>query len=246
MPQELKAQSKVQEHIAQGHHANDKRMWVEMIVYSIILLVVVSGYYFVQSSSFTGRTVNRIFADLSMLLIGISLILSSVCYFWDFADKYIIYRKHIGLVGVGYMILHIILSVVLPNYAPFPAYYLADARIASFIAAAIGTVIFTAMAVTSNRFAMVEIGPQLWRKLMRLGFVGFAFTLYHFGAKGMSYWLPWFVGESRSIVPSFGLIVFMFGVVVIVLRLWLSIHKRLIKPAHSSPSNPQITNADEK
>lgn len=228
MPAELKAQTKVQAHIAQGHHANDRRMWAEMIVYSIILLIVISGYYFAQSPSFTGRTINRIFGDLALLLIGISLILSGVCYFWDFADKYIIYRKHIGLVGVGYMILHVILSIVLPNYAPFPGYYLTDVRITSFIAALIGAVIFTLMAIASNRFTIVEIGPQLWRKLMRFGYIGFAFTLFHFGTKGMSSWLPWFMGESRSVVPSFGLIVFLFGIVVIVLRivLWIATVKK--------------------
>ncbi len=228
MPAELKAQTKVQAHIALGHHANDRRMWIEMIVYSIILLVVISGYYFVQSSPFTGRTINRIFADLSMLLIGISLILSGVCYFWDFADKYIIYRKHIGLVGVCYMILHIILSVVMSAYSPFPGYYLEDKRILSFIAAVLGTIIFSGMAVISNRFAIAEIGPQLWRNLMRFGYIGFAFTLYHFGAKGMPYWLPWFMGESKSIVPSFGLIVFLFGIVVLVMRvaLWISTVKK--------------------
>ncbi|MDA1317005.1 MAG: ferric reductase-like transmembrane domain-containing protein [bacterium] len=224
MPAELKAQIKVQAHIEQGHHTNDQRMWIEMIVYSIILLIVISGYYFVQSSSFTGQTVNRIVADLSILLIGISLILSSVCYFWNFADKYIIYRKHMGLVGVGYMILHIVLSTVLPNYAPFPGYYLTDARIMSFTAAVLGTIIFALMGIASNRFAIQEIGPQLWRKLMRVGFIGFAFTLYHFSSKGMPYWSLWFMGESRSVIPSFGLIVFMFGLVVIGLRiaLWVA------------------------
>jgi DMSO/TMAO reductase YedYZ heme-binding membrane subunit len=151
-----------------------------------------------------------------------------VCYFWDFADKFIIYRKHIGLVGVGYMILHIILSALLPNYAPFPGYFLTDARISSFIAAVIGGIIFAGMALASNRFAIQEIGPQLWRKLMRLGYIGFAFTLYHFGAKGMPYWIPWFMGESKSIVPSFGLIVFLFGMVVIILRiaLWVATLKK--------------------
>lgn len=231
MLEELKAQSKVQNTIDAGHHNNDRRMWIEMIVYSLILFILLSGYYVVQGSSFEMRTLNRIFADLSMLLIGISLMLSSICYFWNFADTFIIYRKHIGLVGVGYMVIHIIMSVTMSAYAPFPAYYLADARIASFIAAVIGTVIFLLMAVISNRFAMVEIGPQLWRKLMRIGFIGFAVTLFHFGTKGMPYWIAWLRGEAASILPSFGFIVFLFGIVVLGMRLALWIHKTFFHKA---------------
>ena len=119
------------------------------------------------------------------------------------------------------MILHIILSVVMSAYSPFPGYYLEDKRILSFTAAVLGAIIFSGMAVISNRFAIQEIGPQLWRKLMRVGYIGFAFTLFHFGAKGMPYWTAWFMGESESVVPSFGLIVFLFGIVVILLRLAL-------------------------
>ncbi|PIZ64364.1 hypothetical protein CO051_00940 [Candidatus Roizmanbacteria bacterium CG_4_9_14_0_2_um_filter_39_13] len=224
MPAELKAQTKLEHHIKYSPVPRELRLWGEMIVYSIIILIVVSAYYFATNASFSERILNRAVGDVALLLIGFSLVLSSICYFWDFADKYIIYRKHLGLVGSGYMTIHIVFSILFSAYSPFPGYYLEDKRIASFIGALIATAIFVLLAAISNRFAIHEIGATRWRKLMRLGYIGFVFVLFHFGAKGIQYWTPWLTGKSESIFPSFSLIVFMFGVGVVILRiaLWFS------------------------
>jgi len=221
MPAELKIQSKLENHLKYASLPREIRLWGETIAYSIIIFMVVAGYYFVTNGSFGERILNRVIADVALLLIGISLILSSVCYFWDFADKYIIYRKHLGLVGVGYLLFHILFSFLFSSYSPFPGYFLADKRIVSFISAVIATIIFFIMAAISNQFAIHEIGPARWRKLMRFNHFAFALTLFHFGAKGMPYWLQWMNGKSSSIFPSFGLIVFLFGLVVLLLRIAL-------------------------
>ncbi|PIZ63398.1 hypothetical protein COY16_02100 [Candidatus Roizmanbacteria bacterium CG_4_10_14_0_2_um_filter_39_13] len=228
MPAELNIQSKLENHLKYSPLPREVRLWGETMAYSIILFIVVSGYYFVTSGSFTEKVLNRAVGDVALLMIGLSLILSSVCYFWDFADKYIIYRKHLGLVGVGYLLFHIIFSVTFSSYAPFPGYFLEDKRIASFIGAVLATIIFFIMTAISNRFAIHEIGAARWRKLMRLGHLAFVFTLFHFGVKGLPYWLPWMTGKSDAIFPSFGLIVFLFGSVVILLRiaLWFSTMKK--------------------
>jgi len=228
MPAELNIQSKLENHLKYSPLPREVRLWGETMAYSIILFIVVSGYYFVTSGSFTEKVLNRAVGDVALLMIGLSLILSSVCYFWDFADKYIIYRKHLGLVGVGYLLFHIIFSFTFSSYTPFPGYYFEDKRIASFIAALIATLIFFGMAIISNRHAIHEIGPARWRKLMRLGYLAFPLVLFHFGTKGMPYWIPWLTGKSDALFPSFGLIVFLFGSVVILLRiaLWFSTMKK--------------------
>jgi len=223
MPDEIKIKTKLENHLKYSPLPREARLWGETIVYSIIIMIIVTGYYVVTNASFSQRILNRAVGDVALLLIGLSLILSSVCYFWNFADKYIIYRKHLGLVGTGYMILHIIFSVLFSSYAPFPGYYLEDKRIASFIAALIATIIFVSMAMISNRYAIREIEASRWRKLMRIGYIAFPLVLFHFGAKGMPYWLPWLTGQSESLFPAFGLIVFLFGLTVILLRIALLI-----------------------
>jgi len=228
MPEEINIQSKLDIHLKDSPLPREKRLWGETIVYSIIIFIVVAAYYFVTNQTFSDRILNRVVGDVSLLLMGLSLILSSLCYFWDFANKYIIYRKHLGLVGVGYLLFHIIFSFTFSSYSPFPGYYLEAQRIYSFIAALIATLIFLGMAIISNRFAIHEIGPARWRKLMRLGHLAFPLVLFHFGTKGMPYWISWLTGKSEALFPSFGLIVFLFGSVVIFLRiaLWFSTMKK--------------------
>lgn len=240
-------EKKLQSQISLRPLHSEKRLWIETFIYSFILLLVISGYYFIAGGTFSARILNRVIADLTFILIGISLVLSSVCYFWDFADKFIIYRKHLGLVGFAYLLVHIALSVFLSDYSPFPGYFLEDKRIAGFMAALAATIIFVGMTLISNKFAIHEIGPKRWRHLMRFGFVAYVFALYHFGAKGMQYWLPWFVGEGKSIFPSFGMMSFAFGSVVVILRiaLWIATAGKQAPQDQTAPKTQQENNLSQ-
>lgn len=202
---------------------SDTRLYVETIIYSIIILFIVFGYYMVLTPEITTRVINRVIADLSFILLGLSLMLSSVCYFWDFADKFIIYRKHLGIVGFGYMIIHVLISLFYAGYFPFLTYYFEDSRIFSFAAAAVAALIFLFMTLISNRYSIQKIGPKRWKSVMRIGFVGYALVLYHFAVKGLPYWLFWASGKG-SIFPIFSLFVFLMGVTILVMRiaLWVA------------------------
>lgn len=206
----------------------ERRLWVATSIYSFFILIVVASYTFVTTSKFSIRLLNNSIADVAIVLIGLSLILSSVCYFWNFADKYIIYRKHFGLVGTGYMLLHVCISFFYSEYSPFPFYYLEKSRIYSFIPALIATAIFVLLSLISNRFSIRSIGPSRWRKIMKIGYIGFFLVLIHFGIKRSQYWISWLTGNSDILFPSFSLIAFVFGITVISLRiaLWISILKK--------------------
>lgn len=252
MPEELLIQTKLNTlSLKKSTPPGDRRLWVETIIYSLIILFIVNCYYLLTNTQWTARMFNRAVGDVAILITGLSLMLSSLCYFWNFADKFIIYRKHLGLVGFGYVLLHGVLSLILTDYTPFAAYYLNDKRILSFTAALIATLIFGGMALISNRLAIHEIGPHLWRRLMRIGFLGFALVLFHFGQKGWTFWLSWLMGKSESLFPSFGLIVFVFGIGVLILRgaLAISIMRRhtgaVVNPQKPKPSPQEMSQTEE-
>lgn len=206
-------------------NTSENRLIIDISIYSVIIFIIVALYYFVQQGTFTYRIANRAIADVGMLLIGLSMALSAICYFWDFADAFIMYRKQLGLAGFAFALAHSILSLFfMPKFFPFPSYYLAESNLLPFISALIALVIYTAMALISNRFAMQKLGGKLWKGILRVGYIAYFFTILHFGLKGYPYWLNWFSGKSDNIFPSFGLIVFLFGIVVLVLRimLWFS------------------------
>jgi len=200
----------------------ERRLYGETIVYSIFIVGIVSIYSFALGADPTVRTLNRILADVSFLLLGLSLVLSSLCYFFNFADKLIIFRKHLGVVGVAYMLVHMLISFTYAGISPLLSFFLAYHSIRSFIAASGSTIIFVMMAVLSNRFSIQHIGPARWRMIMRIGYIGYALGMIHFGLRGWDKWLLWMSGNS-TLFPPFSFMIFLFGIVVICLRIALFI-----------------------
>ncbi|MFA9288709.1 MAG: hypothetical protein ACEQSA_02415 [Weeksellaceae bacterium] len=216
------------------------KLWADVIIYSIVILLLVCGYYFARRSTFDLQLFNRTLADTGMLLIGISFALSSICYFWNFADSFIIYRKHFGLVGFTYVAAHVIISVaLLPEFYAFPAYYLKPENIMSFIAALAAFIVLTMMALISNKYAIQKLGGVLWKKLLSLGFLAYVLTLIHYGTKVYVYWIRWFTGTSeiKSALPPFSLLVTLFAITILSLRLALSIHLSLKKKTALTDEN---------
>lgn len=224
MPSEIIIDQKLKQNLAKRKFPpSDKRLYTEIFIYSLIVLGVITAYYFVTRPEYDFRVFNRGIADLSFILMGMSLILSSICYFWDFADHFIIYRKHLGLIGFGYMLLHVAISLFYTSYQPFLLYYLTDSQILSFGAALTAAGIFSIMAMISNRYSIRTIGPHRWRLIMRIGYIAYAMALLHFALRGWPYWMLWLSGKSISLFPSFGLVTFAFGGIVLLMRVALFI-----------------------
>ena len=164
-----------------------------------------------------------------MLLIGLSFALSGICYFWNFADHYIIYRKQLGVVGFGYVFLHGILSLFfLPEYQPVLFYYLEKETILAFLFALIAMVIYAMMIIISTKTMIQKIGGHTWRMLLRVGYIAYAFSLVHMWLNNYTFWLRYLSGQGKSPLPSFGLLTFLAGIVVIILRIavWISTSRK--------------------
>ncbi|OGK13510.1 hypothetical protein A3A93_00030 [Candidatus Roizmanbacteria bacterium RIFCSPLOWO2_01_FULL_38_12] len=205
------------------------RLWFDMIVYSLILFIVVSGYYLIQRGSFSLALFNQVIADVGMLLMGLSFALSGICYFWNFADHYIIYRKQLGVVGFAYVILHGLISLFfIPENAPILFYYLEKETILAFISAFIAISIYTMMVIVSTDSMIHKLGGHTWRILLRVGYIAYVFSLLHMWLNSYPFWLRYLTGQGRSPLPSFGLLTFLVGVFVIVLRLavWISTSRK--------------------
>lgn len=226
MLQEDSFKKKLETALQRSPSSSENKLWVDVALYSVIILVVVCLYYFVQQGNFTYRITNRAIADVGMLLIGLSMALSGLCYFWNFADRFIIYRKHLGVAGFAYALAHSVLSLFfMPEYFPFPDYYLEQNNLLSFLSALTALLIYAGMTLISNRYAIKELGGKIWRNLLRIGYIAYFLTIIHFGLRGYPFWLRWFIGQSDTVFPSFGLIVFTFGTAVLLIRiaLWFAL-----------------------
>lgn len=171
---------------------------------------------------------NKSVADAAIILMGFSMWLSSLCYFWDALDWAIIYRKYLGLIGFAFAIAHLVLS-----WQPFMALFTASTweqdRAWPAFAGTVALVIFAIMALISNSFAAKRLGGKVWRYILRTGYIAVLFVLAHVVLLRWARWVTWFQ-EGMPTPPSPSLIVSVFMVVVVVMRamLWWSIgQKRL-------------------
>lgn len=189
------------------------------------LLVFASTYLYTSYLKIPG-TINKSVADTSIILIGLSMLLSSICYFWNFLDSKIIYRKHLGLVGLAFGIVHIGLS--------FPALknlFVMDTWTKGVfwapLTGAVATVIFLIMALVSNQYSAMHLGGVVWRKILRTGYIAMGLVLAHVIFLKFSRWLTWYQ-EGAKTLPAMSIVVSVFILFVLIMRvlLWWSLKRK--------------------
>lgn len=212
------------------HTYHPVHLWVYTFIFSFWAFTILLFYNWLYWGQFSLRLINGTAALTAVFLIGLSFALSAVCYFWNFADKLIIYRKNLGLVGFYFASFHAgYLFTVLPI-----THYLKLS--APFLSGILAFLIFLMMAVISNRYAVHELGGKNWRRLLRVGYLAYIFALFHFFL--LDHDDVWAVWSSKLVQGKFtliplSLIIFGFGIVVLLLRAALSIslwRKKMSKP----------------
>jgi DMSO/TMAO reductase YedYZ heme-binding membrane subunit len=198
----------------------------EASIYAKVLafgLVIFGGLYAYTSWMGTPNVMNKSVADASIVLIGLSMWLSSLSYFLNIFDPLIKYRKHLGLIGFAFGVVHIGLSfsallrlfdpVVWQQGAMWPA-----------LTGLLATIIFTIMTLISNRLMMTKLGVMLWRGILRMGYIAVALVSAHVILLKSARWMTWFEGGMNTL-PSTSLMVTVFMAVVILMRLvmWIRI-----------------------
>lgn len=208
------------------------KLWVWSLVFSAIVWGLVYLYIWQWFGEPTSRVLNDTFADAGFLLIGFSFALSGICYFWDFLDTKIIYRKYLGLIGFFSIIVHAYLSIFNVPF-PFSSYFSTARTTTAFSAAAIALLIFFGMALISNRYAVTQLGGKRWRMALRVGYVAYLLALVHFVMRKWDAWGEWMTEKDPSF-PPFGMIVLAVGVVVVLLR--FALQMSLMKKKDDSSS----------
>ncbi len=201
----------------------EKQLLFRTIIFS--LFVFVSSYFYILNLS-ARNPLNKSVADTSIILIGLSMLLTSLCYFWNFVDTKIIYRKHLGLVGFAYGIFHIILSyssvlsLLKPETWQKGIYW-------PLFTGVIATIIFMIMALISNQYSARMLGGIVWRAILRVGYIAVVLIWLHVFLLKSARIITWYI-EGMKTPPSTGLITLIFMSIVIILRilLWVSLHQK--------------------
>jgi DMSO/TMAO reductase YedYZ heme-binding membrane subunit len=176
---------------------------------------------------------NKAAADTSIILMGLSMWLSSLGYFFNVFDWAIVYRKFLGLIGFAFALAHLILS-----WEPFKALFSAATWQAGHawpaLAGVIALVIFTIMALISNSGAARLLGGKAWRHVLRTGYIAVLLVMVHVVLLKSPRWISWYEGGMKT-PPAVSLLVTIFMAVVVLMRLllWVALlrKQRLMKLA---------------
>lgn len=225
-----------QEIIKKVKSISPTRLWTNAFLFSIVLFISGNLYLFVRrdklnifanEASYNIYIANKVFASTALVLIGLSLALSGLCYFWNFVDTKIVYRKYMGVMGLYYGIIHILVTLFfLTDRFPWPEYLTGRAISALFGALALAILII--LAAISNRYSVLELGGKKWRNTMRYGgYSAFLFIAVHFFLIKYAGWIKWFQTFDPTLPPlSLLTAIFVFGVIFLRIALWVSIKKK--------------------
>lgn len=169
------------------------------------------------------NVLNKSVADAAVVLIGFSMLLSSLCYFWNFVDSKIVYRKHLGLVGFAFAVTHIVLSFSALQSLFEVATWQKNAMW-PMLTGALAMIIFSIMAAISNQFMATELGGKVWRGILRTGYIGVVLVWAHVILLKAPRWLTWLQGGMKT-PPSTSIIISCFLAFVVLMRiaLWFSL-----------------------
>lgn len=201
-------------------------LWLNTVFVTGIILMLASIYQRVRAEHFTVVDLNRSVAFTAMIVIGLSFALSGLCYFWNFVDTKIVYRKYLGIVGWVVLLMHFVISIALiPERFPFPEYYIE--HIVPFIFGLAGLFGITFMAVISHKHFIAKFGGVKWRKLLRLGYWFYLFGVIHYAIRGFEFWGRWM--REMDSLPPLSMLATIFALWVFGLRiaLWHSTTQKM-------------------
>lgn len=191
---------------------------------TVLLFVILSVYLFFRRGYYDLYIANKIFAGVSAILLGIVLLLGPLSRLFSFPDRYVEYRKEMGIVAFFLAFIHSIVSLFfLPS--KFPLARFIEKLNWPFIFGLIATIILIAIFFISNNRAMNAIGREKWWRWQYWG-ARFAFALIFLHVFIMKWggWVKWYkVGGGKELArpewPGAGLLVGWFMVFVVLVRL---------------------------
>lgn len=179
---------------------------------SIVIFAVLSVYLFYRRGYYDLYIANKIFANVAAILLGIVLLIGPLSRLFAFPDRYVQYRKELGIAAFFLALIHGIVSRSGTLNWPF-------------VFGLTATIILIAVFLISNDRAMAKMGREKWWRFQYWGIrISFVLVFLHVFIMKWSGWVKWYkVGGGKELVhpewPGAGLLVAWFMVFVVLVRL---------------------------
>ena len=191
---------------------------------ALFFFAILSLYIFFRRGYYDLYIANKAFAGASAILLGIVLLLGPASRLFAFPDRYVQYRKELGILAFFLALSHGVVSLLfLPNKFPLARYF--ETLNWPFVFGAAATILLVAIFFISNDRAMNAIGREKWWRLQYWGArLVFVLVLLHVFIMKWGSWLKWYKAGgggalARPEWPGAGLLVGWFLAFVVFFRL---------------------------
>jgi DMSO/TMAO reductase YedYZ heme-binding membrane subunit len=201
------------------------KLWLGAVHFGADAALLAFAYFIVRDYlkdgdwKITLYLLNKALANAAFLLIGLSMLLSSLSRLRRLGADKLVYRKYLGVVGFGLGALHASAShLALRSSFPWPDWSRRNWETALLGVAAFA--LFAAMTAVSNRRAAALMGGRAWRRFLTYaGYLGVLLVLVHAAWLKWPSWLNW-VRTFDPWLPSLSLPAAVFGLAVLAARLF--------------------------
>ena len=192
----------IEEKKAEEKHEERKSGWKNVFISFVIIFLIVFAYAVLRYNVFKGVPIaqvplyimNKVFALVSVVLIGLSFAIGPVCRFSKKFVSKLYLRKYFGLLGFGVASLHGLISLLLFNSAYYPKFFAEGGKLTmegelSMLFGVLALFIFAIVSVTSVPSVEKGLHEKQWKFIQRIGYVAYVLVLLHVTVMGFVGWL---------------------------------------------------------
>lgn len=195
-----------------------------------VLFALAAYYWYVRQGAFSLNIANRAVADVAILLLAIILLLGPITRWYNVFDRYLQYRKELGITAAVLVVLHFIISFFLLTAGSARVRFVTTGA-KGFAFGVIATLALIGLTAISSTTLMRAIGSKQWWGLQRWGVrIAYIASLLHVWFVAVPRWRTWYAkGDPRVAYdqwPSLGILVGWLLLAVLILRALEHINKK--------------------
>lgn len=194
------------------------------LLVALPLFIILSFYIFYRRGYYDLYIANKIFAGTAAVLLGLVLLIGPLSRLFSFPDRYVQYRKELGIIAFCLALGHSLVSYFfLSSKFSFGSFI--EKLNWPLVFGLVAIIVLTAIFFISNNRVMNALGEKRWWWLQYWGVrLAFTLTLLHVFIMKWHGWLAWYKnGGGRELThpewPGAGLLVGWFMIMVIFVRL---------------------------
>jgi DMSO/TMAO reductase YedYZ heme-binding membrane subunit len=219
------------------HHFNwpdNMSHYVKGFALALIFFTAISVYVGFRRGYYDLYIINKALAGSGTLMLGLVFLIGPLSRMFNAFDKYVVYRKEFGVIGMLLILGHSISSYFfLQNKFPHEQFY--GSQLWPFIFGLLGVILLVTMFMISREFIRNKLGTKRWWQMQYWGLRAiFILTALHVFVMKYNGWVLWYKnGGSKDLVhpewPGAGLIVGWFIFFVLLVRVAEAMNAKLGK-----------------